>query len=188
VRIIGVDEWCWRRGQRYGTILVDLEHHRVIDLLPDRRSETLKIWLEQHPELEIISRDRASSYADAARQGAPQARQVADRFHLIKNMREKFKELLDRKRACLPWKERKAETIPMHSAYYWQPQVLVPKEDATRKPSRRKKAAQGQSASGPSTPLRANERRRALHREKRYERYVAVKALRAQTEHTAQSE
>jgi hypothetical protein len=68
---------------------------------------------------------------------------VADRFHLIKNMREKLKELLDRKRACLPWKEKKAESIPMHSAYDWQPQVLVPKEDAMRKPSRRKKAAQG---------------------------------------------
>jgi transposase len=180
VRIIGVDEWCWRRGQRYGTNLVDLEHHRVLDLLPDRRSETRKIWLEQHPELEISSRDRASSYADAARPGAPQARPVADRFHLIKNIREKLKDLLDRKRACLPWKEKKAVTIPMQAACYLQPQVPVPKEDAMRKPNRRKKAAQGQSASEASTTLRANERRRALNREKRYERYAAVKALRAQ--------
>ena len=65
----------------------------------------MKIWLEQHPEVEIVSRDRASSSADVARQGVPQAEQVAARFHLIKNVREKLKELLDRKRACLPWKE-----------------------------------------------------------------------------------
>jgi transposase len=178
VRVVGVDEWCWRRGQRYGTILVDLERHRVIDLLPDRRSETLKRWLEQHPEVEIISRDRASSYADAARQGAPQAKQVADRFHLLKNMREKLKELLDRKRACLPWKEEQAKAIAVPSPSRLQ-QDPAQKEHTMLQPGRRKTAAHRQSACELSTTLSANERRRALNREKRYERYVAVKALRA---------
>jgi transposase len=179
VRVVGVDDWCWRRGQRYGTILVDLERHRVIDLLPDRRSETVKIWLEQHPEVEIVSRDRASSYADAARQGAPQAEQVADRFHLIKNVREKLKELLDRKRACLPWKEEKAEDKPVPSLSSLQ------KDPAQKKPaiilqSRREKASQGKRVSASRATLSANERRRAQSREKRYERYEAVKALHAQ--------
>src|SRR5205807_8477405 len=76
--------------------------HQVIDLLPDRSSETVKVWLQGHPEIDVISRDRASNYAEAARQGAPQATQVADRFHLTKNVREKLKDLLDRKRTCLP--------------------------------------------------------------------------------------
>ena len=127
-----------------------------------------------------MSRDRASSDADAARQGAPQARQGADRFHRIKNMREKLTELLDRKRACLPWKEEKAEAIRVASPSYLQQQDRAQKEHAMRKPGRRKKASQGHSISELSTTHRANERRRALNREKRYERYEAVKALRAQ--------
>lgn len=105
VRVIGVDDWAYKRGNTYGTILVDLERHRVIDLLPDRTGDAVKVWFQGHPEIEVISRDRASSYADAARQGAPQATQVADRFHLIKNVRERLKDLLDRKRACLPFVE-----------------------------------------------------------------------------------
>ncbi len=90
-----------------------------------------------------------------------------------------LKDLLDRKRACLPWKEEKAEAISVPSSYLQQ-QDPAQREHAMRKPSRRKKASQGQSASELSTALRANERRRALNREKRYERYEAVKALRAQ--------
>ena len=72
----------------YGTIFVDLERRRVADLLADRTTATTADWFKLHPETEIVSRDRAGMYADAARQGAPQARQVADRFHLLKNLRE----------------------------------------------------------------------------------------------------
>jgi hypothetical protein len=105
VRVLGVDDWAYKRGATYGTILVDLERHQVIDLLPDRSGDSVKVWLQGPPEIEVISRDRASSYADAARQGAPQATQVADRFHLSKKLREKLKDLLDRKRTCLPFVE-----------------------------------------------------------------------------------
>ena len=110
VRVVGLDDWAYKRGDTYGTILVDLERHQVIDLLPDRSGDSVKVWLQGQPEIDVISRDRASSYADAARQGAPQATQVADRFHLTKNVREKLKDLLDRKRACLPFVER--STVP----------------------------------------------------------------------------
>ena len=113
VRVLGVDEFAWKKGQTYGTILVDLELRRPIDLLPDRSEETLEAWLRTHPEIDSISRDRAGGYAAAAKKGAPQAQQVADRFHLLLNLREGLKKLMERKQACLPEvKEDVADGIP----------------------------------------------------------------------------
>jgi len=85
-RAIGLDEWAWRRSHHYGTIITDLETHRVLDLLPDRSVETVSAWLLQHPSVGIVCRDRFGPYAEAARQGAPSAIQVADRFHLVRNL------------------------------------------------------------------------------------------------------
>ncbi len=96
VRVLGIDDWAWKKGQTYGTILVDLELRRPIELLPDRSTETAQAWLRAHPEVDIVSRDRGGEYAAAARKGAPQAQQIADRFHLLKNLRERLKELMDR--------------------------------------------------------------------------------------------
>lgn len=72
----------------YGTVIVDLEQRQVVGLLADRSAVSTAEWLKGHPEIEIVSRDRAGLYADGARQGAPQARQIADRFHLLQNFRE----------------------------------------------------------------------------------------------------
>ncbi len=94
VRILGVDDWAWRRGQRYATILVDLELHRVVDLLEDRSSSSFGSWLERHQGVEVISRDRGGDYAEGARRGAPEAIQVADRFHLLKNLGEAVERIL----------------------------------------------------------------------------------------------
>jgi transposase len=86
VRVLGIDDFSFRRGHNFGTILLDLERQKVIDLLPDIKKETVAKWLEGHSEIEIISRDRASAFAEAARMAAPQALQVADRFHISENL------------------------------------------------------------------------------------------------------
>jgi transposase len=83
---VGIDDWALRRGRAYGSVLVNLETHAVIDLLPDRTATTAAAWFRRHPDLTIISGDRGGDYATAARAGAPQATQVADRFHLVKNV------------------------------------------------------------------------------------------------------
>lgn len=86
IRALGVDDWAWRKGQDYGTILVDLDQHRVTDLLPDRSSDSLAAWLQKHPGISFIARDRCGLYAQGADRGAPEAQQVADRFHLLLNL------------------------------------------------------------------------------------------------------
>jgi transposase len=85
-QVVGIDDWAWKKGQRYGTIIVDLERQCPIALLEDRDAETLAAWLKQHPTIRIIARDRAGIYAEGATKGAPQALQVADRFHLLGNL------------------------------------------------------------------------------------------------------
>lgn len=96
VRVLGVDDWAWRKGLRYGTLLCDLETGRIVDLLAERSAESVAEWLKKHPGVEIISRDRASCYAEGSTAGAPGAIQVADRWHLLHNVVDALERLLRR--------------------------------------------------------------------------------------------
>jgi transposase len=112
VRVLGVDDWALKKGQNYGTILIDLEKRRPIDLLPDRTKETLQDWLQQHPGVEIVTRDRSFEYRLGINAGAPQALQVVDRWHLLHNLREKLQEILPK---LLKKTESKVEKGPTPS-------------------------------------------------------------------------
>ena len=100
-RILGVDEFAKRKGRTYGTILVNLETHKPVDLLHDKSAECFANWLREHPGVEVVSRDRCKEYISGANEGAPDAIQVADRWHLLKNLRGTLKKLMEGKRTCL---------------------------------------------------------------------------------------
>jgi transposase len=112
-RVIGIDDWAYRKGHRYGTIVVDLERGCPVDLLEDRLAETVAAWLRAHPEVTVVARDRADAYASGVTQGAPDAVQVADRWHLLKNLREAVEVELCQ-RPSLPWSPPlpEADTAP----------------------------------------------------------------------------
>ena len=120
ILFLGIDDFSFRRGYRFGTILVNLESHRVVDLLPDRKAETSAAWMRHHPDLMALSRDRGGEYASAAREGATQAIQCADRFHLLKNLGEAVEGLLARHLAAHRKKETQA--TPDEQAPVWLPQ------------------------------------------------------------------
>ncbi len=176
VHLLGVDDWAWKKGQTYGTILVDLERHRPIDLLPDRTSATTEAWLRTHSEVDWVSRDRGGEYAAAARAGAPQARQVADKFHLLKNLREALQELLERKQSCLPEvkEEVRQEAIPLPARGYDAvlPAPLVPPDPT---PDKRYLHMSAQPRLSPG--MTANEVQKQIRRDNRHARYEAARTL-----------
>ncbi len=131
-RVVGIDDWSRRRGRRFGSIVVDLERQQPLALLPDRQPETVIAWLQQHPTIEVVSRDRADGYAEAIRRGAPQAQQVADRWHILKNLTETLETWLHNKRVAI--KTAVATTPPTGVALEAIPIPLEPnpKQDAAR--------------------------------------------------------
>ncbi|WP_408904184.1 ISL3 family transposase [Rhodovastum atsumiense] len=149
-RVLAVDDWAFRRGQNYGTILVDLERNKVVDLLPDRETGTLSAWLRRHNGIEIVARDRAGAYADGVRQGAPDALQVADRWHLLRNLGEALQGGVDRRRGAV---RRAANAV--------SEKVAIPTEAEPRQATREER-------------LRADRRD---HRRLRYEEMVRLHQL-----------
>ncbi len=152
LRVVGIDDFAFRRGHRYGTILVDLERRSLVDLLPDRCAESVSTWLNSHPGIEIISRDRAAVYAEGATKGAPEARQVADRWHLLRNLGEAMERLTAQHSSAFRLAAQHSQQMPDSPP---QPEVLVRK----------------------ASPV---EQRRLDRCEKREALYHQVKALREQ--------
>jgi transposase len=167
-RVVGIDDWAWRKGQRYGTIVVDLERSDVIDLLPDRDADTVAAWLKDHPGVEVVSRDRSAAYAQAATEGASQAEQVADRWHLLKNLREAVERVLQRHSAVVDAALKATET-PTESARV----AAIPEPGAAASP------VESSPPLPPSEPLAESPRLDAEQskRHKRIDRFEQVHEL-----------
>jgi transposase len=139
--VIGLDDWAWKRRLRYGTLICDLERGLPIDLLPDRTVETVSTWLKEHPSIDTISRDGSSEYASAIKKGAPQAREVSDRWHLVKNLAGCVSVLLAESLAQL----RRAETAAAaNSQQVEQPSGEPPSHPRTRAERRAQLARQAE--------------------------------------------
>ncbi|AFZ69392.1 ISL3 family transposase [Deinococcus peraridilitoris] len=112
-RVLGVDDFSFRKGKTFGALLVDLEQHCVIDVLKDRSAETLATWLQAHPGVEIVSRDRSPEFARGIAAGAPNAKQIADRWHLLSNLGTAVEHWLSRHRRSLLVREENAPSLPL---------------------------------------------------------------------------
>ena len=168
-RVLGIDDWAIRKGQTYGTILVDLEKRRPIDLLPDREATSVEQWLKSHPGVQIISRDRGTYYIKGATEGAPDAIQVADRWHLLKNIRETLQRLLEAKPDCLKAAAESAQneqSTPEEEAIDVEPSATETQEQQTHEqlPMQERKLTRAEKVR-----LQRDARRR--------ERYAIVKKL-----------
>ena len=175
-RYVGVDDWAMRKGQCYGTILIDLERGRVLDLLPGRDGAALKIWLKEHPSVEVITRDRWAAFAQAAAEAAPQALQVADRWHLLKNLREAVERLLARLSGAV----QEALRDPLQSGEGGPLKSVLPAADSQSQPSAI--APSIATPPGPDSdgrPLSPRKQAQETKRQQRLQEYERVRAFRA---------
>ena len=196
VQKIGIDDFAMRRGDCYGTIVVNLETGKPLDVLPDRTSAAVFPWLVRHQEIDVVSRDRANGYADAIKRALPHATQVADRFHLCQNLREHVQTLRDRRHTCLPCVEDtpvQGSTTPLsdeiapskrdHAVDLWYASSEPTQGVEVDQPlaiSREESSGEQIERHAEDIGLNAVERKKQISRDKRYARYEAVQALHRQ--------
>jgi len=179
-QVLGLDDFAWKKGDRYGTLLVDLQAHCPVEVLPDREADTVVRWLRAHRGVQIISRDRAGAYAEAATRGAPRVRQVADRYHLLVNLRDALKGTLARTSGSLPEVagergEPRASSQPATASLQTSraPEDTAPEDERAGAPQDQRKASGAR-------PLTVAEQRRQLSRANRLARYEQIIALHRQ--------
>src|SRR4051812_9498230 len=176
-RALGVDEWAWRKGRRYGTILVDLERKTVVDLLPDRDAGSFAAWLRDHPGVEVVARDRADVYADGARRGAPQAVHVADRWHLLRNLGEAVRTAVGAHHTAIRRAGREVAAEQARRATAEAP-ARAAHPPATRRGGGEAAAERARRATGEApAPATAREVRKAARHQPRQARYAEVRRL-----------
>jgi transposase len=165
-RVLGMDDFAFRKGHTYGTILVDLERRCPVDLLADREAQTVARWLKEHPGIQIISRDRSETFRNASTQGAPDALQVADRFHLVKNIGDTLKQLLEREHRCL--------SKAVQSLAEQEP------SEAGEEPSERTPVGTATPVTMRLTPSPRAEHEKSCRRDRKQSRYEQVRRLHQQ--------
>lgn len=173
-RHLGIDDFALRKGQVYGTIFVDLETHRPVDLQPERSAHVVEQWLKEHPGVELITRDRSNEYADGASRGAPDAVQVADRFHLLQNVREMLQRVPERHQGALQaaTKEPSPPNLP--------PPAVEGTSSSTTAEAIEEPPTLSSDESHPPSPLTTNKASCQESRNRRHAHYAAVQELRAQ--------
>ena len=128
VRKIGVDDWAWRKGVTYGSIVIDYENGWPIDLLVDRETESFRQWLEGHEKVSVVSRDRSTDYSSAVASTGRSINEVADKFHLVKNISDRMTKLVAENYADYRQAVRDEELNVMRAAGSEKPMAIVGKD------------------------------------------------------------
>ncbi len=165
-RVIGIDDFAFRRGQVYGTLLIDLERRKAIDMIPSREAEDVARWLKQYPEVEIVSHDRSPIYANAVSLALPKADQIADRFHIVKNIYEVLEKILHRERKTIA---QVSQEVRLNANRISQENQSLIENKRFKQPKKIKGA----------TDIAAEEIKQSAARIRRIEKYETVKRLRS---------
>jgi hypothetical protein len=177
-RVLGLDDFAWKKGDRYGTPLVDLETHCPVEMLADREAASVTRWLRTRPGVKLSSRDRAGAYAEGAKRGAKRATQVADRFHVLVNLREAIQDSLTRHQQSLPVMEGGGESCALHACprtRWGSSEWNLARCSSTGKGYSKRRGPE--PAAEQERILTAAERRRQISRTNRLARYEQIVTL-----------
>ncbi len=179
-QVLGLDDFAWKKGDRYGTLLVDLQAHAPIEMLPDREAATVARWLRTHPGVKLISRDRAGTYAEGAKRGAPRAKQIADRYHLLVNLRDAIKGSLVRYQDRLPVLAAARTEPPLVSEHPTSSEEMRASSETIPLQDSEKGSRGGTERATQARPLTMVEQRRQISRANRLARYEQILTLHRQ--------